>query len=801
MTASPSHAFAATGFKIAVFFSGAASLAYQIAWERMFVTLFGIDFYCVAAISTAFLTGLGLGAWWFGRVVDRVAIPPLKLYAWIEIGIGATGLLSGPLITALAGPAAAIQASIDDPLLYFAVCFVAVLVVILPPTALMGGTLPVMVKHIVGRAPMDTGRTIGGFYAANTGGAVLGCVAAGFVLVGLLGLDGTVQAAAAVNLTIGLVCLALSHSEAPARPAPVAAARAVADGASGRMRLLLWLYGLSSAAALGWQLAWYRVSALGGWEAFPGLFAWVLGWYLLGAAIGSRVFRHVADRVVQSGMAMFGLLQFAAVLAAVAGLMLFRAIHVGAGDQTFNGLVGLLEWASSPSGASIDKRSIGTRITDFLWWAAKFPVLIALPMVIQGVCFPLVSTMAASEAGRSGRDIGLVYLVSIVGSVAGAFLFGFAIMPAFGLRSAILALLLTGLVAGALALGRDQGARRPAFLVGVPALAATILFLAQPANFYRWLLDRNVTTVVEGVTGAAYVVETEMNGRNVASIWLNDIGHGVISPFVDSDDYLQAATFVGLHPKPRRALLIGLGNASMLVATAQFRELERIDVVEISRELLPALRARPEFAVTHGAITDPRVGFHETDGRMFLARSQETWDLIATAPFYAWHNSAGYLYSVESYRAIAAHLSPGGVFCMINDHWFAPEAGLTQIRTFAEVFPHFVTVGPRRILCGSQTPFAVDPARHAESWALNGDWLIDPPGRDDRYGRFNLDRPAGFVAQLREDARAYPDLALVPLNTDMNPRSEFWYLQAPMFPDQLRRAARTPRPATAARAP
>jgi spermidine synthase len=786
-----------------VFLSGFSALAYQIVWERLFVTLFGIDFYCISAITTGFLAGLGLGAHWFGRLADRLTeMPALRLYGWLEIGVGAFGLASLIGIPLLYQPAVELQGLIENPWAYFFVSFLIVFVVTFVPTALMGGTLPVMVKHLYRTVP-NTGRAIGQFYGANTFGAVVGSVATVFLAISLISVDGTILLAAGINLAIGAYTLWRSYAAAPV-PAPTRTVEVEASSAAalpaGAAQPLLWLYGLSSFLALGYQLVWYRLASLSGWEAMPGLFGWVLGFYLLGIVLGSMLFARLAAFAERHGIGLFAGLQFGTAAVAVLGLIAFREIGLQGDNIAYNHVIwlfrGIADHIATGTLFGAGFFDVFGRFADLVLWSLRFALLITVPMLVQGMCFPLVSRLCMTSYRSSGRQIGWVYLVSIFGSVAGTFLMGFVIMPAIGLHAAFLLLTVLGIGGGVVAWGLQRRFidrpthQRALVATAAVAIASLTAITLLPSNLYRWVINRNVTTVVEGITGAAYIEETRLpDGRTEAAIWLNDVRHGAFAPTIDSDDYIMMSAAVNLHHGPSRALVIGIGNGTMLAALAQHREIRRIDVAEISRELVPALLSRPEYPLIHRVLTDSRVAINLTDGRMYLNRTDQTYDIIATAPFFAWHNYAGYLYSVEMFQAIRSRLNPGGIFCTLNDHWYSPEMRMTQMKSFASVFPHFYTLTDRQILCGSPDPLPLDPKRIAMSWALNQDWLRAPPGEDQRY---DLQTPGAFLMHLRADQRAFQDLGAFPLNRDFEPRSEFWLFQGAKLDRETRALARGP---------
>src|SRR5258708_19715560 len=77
------------------FLSGGSALIYEIIWQRLLNLVFGVSTLSVSAVLAAFMGGLALGGLLFGRLADRTR-RPLQMYAWLELGIGAAGLLLQP---------------------------------------------------------------------------------------------------------------------------------------------------------------------------------------------------------------------------------------------------------------------------------------------------------------------------------------------------------------------------------------------------------------------------------------------------------------------------------------------------------------------------------------------------------------------------------------------------------------------------------------------------------------------------------------------------------------------------------
>ena len=180
----------ATPFVLLLFaLSGVSGLIYEIIWIRMLSHILGGTSYAISTVLAAFMTGLALGSYFYGRRVDSVQ-QPLRLYAKLEFGIAAFGALAYFLVRAALPVYVTIAGAVPEPVLAVLRVVIAC-VVLLPPTFLMGGTLPVLSRFIV-RSHRHLGRGVGLLYAVNTLGAVAGCFLTGYVFIMVLGIIETV---------------------------------------------------------------------------------------------------------------------------------------------------------------------------------------------------------------------------------------------------------------------------------------------------------------------------------------------------------------------------------------------------------------------------------------------------------------------------------------------------------------------------------------------------------------------------------------------------------------------------------
>jgi len=181
------------------FLSGFAAILYQIVWQRALFTIYGTSVESVTVVVTAFMIGLGFGSLAGGAVSRREDWPLLAIFGLVELGIGAFGFLSMGLfrwVGSVTSGAAGLEIAL------------AALAVVVFPTLLMGGTLPVLVAHAVRRSG-NVGRSVGALYFVNTLGSAAGALAAAVFILAALGQSGSVRLAASVNLVVGLSVLAL----------------------------------------------------------------------------------------------------------------------------------------------------------------------------------------------------------------------------------------------------------------------------------------------------------------------------------------------------------------------------------------------------------------------------------------------------------------------------------------------------------------------------------------------------------------------------------------------------------------
>lgn len=743
--------------------SGAAGLAYEVAWAKALAGVLGASATAQALVLAAFLGAMAIGYAAGGRAADRVAAP-LRWYAALELGVAAAGAASLPLLDALmplvdrasaAGPGAALAAQAG-----------LAAMVVGPAAAAMGATLPFLARF-AGADRAAAAAAAARCYAANAAGGVLGALAAGFAGMPVVGIDGTVAAAAATNVfaaavALGLVRAAPAGEPSPGEPAPAEDAR------PGAALAIAAAAACAGAVALALEVAWTRLLVLVfGASAYA--FATMLAAFLAGVALGALAAVRLGDR----GAPAWWLA--AAGLAAAATIGLVPPI------------ADLLPWASHVLGGLAPRTAAGfpahVVLELALAVAAMLPGAFAL-----GTALPMAGRAAARVGAGVAWPVGLTYAANTVGAMAGA-VAAPALIGALGLRGLFDLAALGAAAVAALAAAAAPGPAGPrlgtalaawAVVVGMHAVVPPWDVAHLAAGHFR---DRQPTRELPGAWRAARrldrVVFHEDDPQTTVTVAL---GHGNLHLRVNGKTDasvgrdLPTQMLIGHLPlalaaRAEDALLVGLGSG-VTAGAMLAHPLRRLDVVELSPAVV---RAAEVFApYHHDALQDPRLALHVADAAAFLRRGDRRWDVIVNEPSNPWVAGVGNVFSAEFYAAARRRLAPGGVMVQWIQAYETDEATLAlMLRTFAAAFPHtsLWCVNSRDLaVLGSEAPLAPD-------WARVQDRLAAPRLREDLRRLPALGVPGLLAMQAADDATVRSIAGSGPLNALRRPYLEH---QAPI---------------------
>jgi len=718
--------------------SGAAALVYQVAWQRLLALQSGVGIYSVALITAAFMAGLGIGSHLGGALSARLsARQSLRMFAALEAAAALFAHLSVPLyyswLPRLAGPLYG-SAWTAGPLHFLA---------LLPPTTLMGMSLPFLVRALVRRA--DTAaRTVGWLYAVNVLGAALGALATPWLLVRHLGVGGAVNAAALGNWTAAAVGLALQvHTEEPA-PEPVPGAP-TADAEAPAFAVWAALYALGGFVALGLEILWFRLTEVAV-KATAFTFGTVLAFYLAGLAGGTALGVALLPRL-RRPLRVFLSCQCALLLYAGLATMAiaFLPAHLP-----------LLSWLTTywpePAGFRLGRSwDTAAALRLYVLW----PLLLYVPAtVLMGLSFTALQKAVHDDVQTSGRKVGLLQAANIAGCTAGSLLVGLAGLRIAGTAGSLRALLALGIVfalAGWRAYGRDA-------LFGAFGVLLALVAAAQPSTSRLWsrLLgsDSAGALVAEDASGVAAVTPLE---RRSWRVWVAGRSNSTL-PFGGVHSRLGAIAALVLE-NPFRVAIIGLGSGDTAWAAGVRPETREITVMELcapQRLLLARLNAAAPMPHLDRFLHDPRLEVVIADGRRELAHRDRAYDLIEADALFPESAYSGNLYSREFFALAASRLNRGGAMCT-----WVPSSRVYN--TFCEVFPHVLEFDQGGMLVGSRDPLPLDVERWLErARSVRARWYLGEKIADDVRASLQTARAA--------DPARYPARRV---NEDLFPRDEF----------------------------
>jgi spermidine synthase len=754
--------------------SGFAALLYQVVWSRMLTLVFGNTVYATSATLAAYMGGLAIGSFAFGRFVDRWRGDPLRLYAVLEAGIGLFGLASPWLIDAVDGFALDVQrataaSSAQTTAVRFGVAFLMLLV----PTSLMGGTLPALSRwwsDLQDDAPL--GSEVGQLYSVNTLGAFAGCTLTGFLLIRSLGVSSTLYLGAAVTLSVAAAAVLLSLRRG-APPGPSRAARAAArsagrppsepvEEAPRRLRAFAFAaFAYTGFAALAMEVIWMRMLVFH-LSSSTYAFSAMLGSFLFGLFAGSWIgARYPAPR--ESLARRYGVTLVLIGLSCVASLLVLT--------QLFSRLDSAFE----------DLQSFTWGGAQVLKFAKSFAVM-AVPTFLMGYAFPLALQLWAGGRDRIGAHVGSLYAANTVGAIVGATSAAFLIIPGLGLTQGV-KLISAGTVAlgvGLLLLARPRPLAGTLLRASIVAAAAAGCALLPTGELILRRATEQWTELLfyqEG-TGSTVKVFRDLQGVELLSI----DGYRVAG----SGDRLRPANpeiqkALGhlpmlLHPGAKDVLVIGFGAGGTTRAIVSHGA-PNVQVAEITPGVLAAA---PLLRHVHGdVLAEPTVHLHLEDGRHFLRLTDTKYDVIAVDAIDPKHATNGNLYAYEFFDLCRRSLREDGLVALWLPHHLvsAPELAIIAA-SFHAVFPSAsVWQTPHKsylLLLGGPAPLSV-------SWSRIQAGLQKRAVREDLdelYVRTPLDVLDGFVA-AGQGLTGLLELA-DGLNTYDRPRIEFFDYSDPV---------------------
>ena len=747
-------------------FSGATGLIYEVLWARMLGLVFGATTLAVSTVLAAFMGGLALGSALAGRLAHRIR-KPLSIYGWIEIGIAVYALLVPFLFRWVDNLYALIWQQFQPGFFTFSLWrFLLSSLMLLVPTTLMGATLPVLSAALLRHGSTAVTR----LYGCNLVGAILGTLAAGFVLLPSFGVRTTIVIAAAINFIVGLVAIAAQRRTEPRFEEIVASeAGAVAETTGTGF----WYFAAlaSGFVTISTQVSWTRILTMViGSSTYA--FSIVVALFLIGLAGGAWLIgRKDLSAKVRGTLV---------VVEIVTAVSLFTSLYI----------VNWLPWLLVNLGMNL-------RISS---WAGLLglqvlsaTLLVLVPAWLMGMVMPLVLVWAAGDPSQAVARVGRAYAINTIGAIAGAFLTGFVLIPTTSTKFALVlssavCVIVAGVAYRPAATKRDPALKRSLAIGLIPVVLIVMIVLTPRMNLADLSIgayDSLVRVLAQTREGPAETTN-QTAGSNVHQLLMYDEGPTAtvsvrrdgetISMAINgrtnaSDSMYDMPTQVMLGqlplfvaPRIEKGLIIGFATGITVGSMLQ-SPIQSVTCIELEPGTISASRF---FAhVNNLPLDDPRSRLIIDDARTYLRVSPERYDIIVSEPSHPWVPGVANLFTQEFFELGRARLNDQGIFVQwVQIYQLSTESLRSVLATYHKVFPHVLMFrvgglnkGKDLLLIGSNHPLNLDrlPER-----------LLDHRVQAE-LARVNLSSEADVRSWLVcDETRLGPAIAGAKINTDDN---------------------------------
>jgi spermidine synthase len=646
-------------FLLAIFVvSGFTGLIYESIWSHYLKLFLGHAAYAQTLVLAIFMGGLALGSWLVARYCSRLR-NLLWGYLLVEALTGVLGILFHRVFVAASDVSfSTIIPALPSGAAIYAYKWVLAALLILPQSTLLGMTFPLISGGIIRRWPERAGETLATLYFTNSLGAAFGVLISGFVLIGMVGLPGTVLTAGLLNMALAFAVWVIVRREAEPAPAgPVASdsRSATPSAANGASWFAIAAF-VTGVASFMYELGWIRMLSLVLGSATHS-FELMLAAFIFGLAFGGLYVRKRIDGIANPEIYLGGVM---AVMGALAALTL------PAGNAMFDFMAWALATFTPTTGGYVAFNAVSQVIAALLMVPVTF---------CAGMTLPILS-LALMRRGQGEKAIGTIYAVNTLGAIVGVLLTVHVLMPWIGIK---------GVILGGAALHLALGLSRLRLRRGWPgraavATAASLVVVGSIALFGRLdpqrlasgvfrtgtaslPADSKVLYLHDGKTATVSVILEEHGIMAIATNGKPDAGlrlEGEAAPD-EATMVLVAGIPLSMHPNPARVANIGFGAGVTSHEVLTSAQVKRLDTIEIEPAMVDA--ARRNFGPRiHNVFEDPRSHIVYEDAKTFFAASREPYDLIMSEPSNPWVSGVATLFSDEFYGRVRQYLKPDGYF-------------------------------------------------------------------------------------------------------------------------------------------
>ncbi|MGZ8899864.1 MAG: fused MFS/spermidine synthase [Limisphaerales bacterium] len=707
------------------FASGATALVYEVLWSKYLSMMLGSTVQAQTVVLAVFMGGLAIGNRLFGKRSSTIKSPLLG-YGVLEVGIGVYAMAFPQIYSAADWIFVAVGSKFSEATFALLLLKLGISVaLLLIPTVLMGGTLPLIAAWIQKQPGFESGARVGIFYATNSLGAMTGSGLAGFYLIQNYGMIGTLTLAAIANVFIGLIAGLLAkkeQSELLTEPPRVQPAAGLSDAAAApaSAKWFAMLVALTGGVSMGLQVLSARSLALvagGSLQAF----AIVLMSFILGIGLGSIAISSwgAARR--------HGIRTVYTLLLVAASMVVLNIVFI----EELTTLYAQARFGLALNYVGYLLHQVSIAVFSFL--------ILGLPAACLGAAVPLSIRLLQGNSSALGDQVGRLLTANTIGAVVGVLLTGFVLMPLVGLRGAfaVLALLLMGVTAY-VALQRSNTVAATTAIVLLGVSAAAVASTGENWRFvigsgvYRlrgqfptadyWASRKQNTQILYYKDSADATVSVEQSanpGDAQQQTILRINGKTDASSRGDlSTQFLLAHLPMAAKPDAKSVFVLGFGSGITGGALLG----HPIDKLTIAENCGPVLEAGKYFNQwNRGVLTNARTIIRKDDARAVLKLSQTKYDIIISEPSNPWVAGIGSIFSKEFYELCASRVTDDGIVAQwFHSYEMSDYIVMLVLRTFGSVFPHMEIWDTQEgdiVMLGSKKAWVSNAAQYQKIFA------------------------------------------------------------------------------------
>jgi spermidine synthase len=649
---------------ILVMFSGLAALSWEVIWQVKSTLALGVSAWGTAITLAATMGGMSLGAIVTGNFLkEKQGVRPVRMFGFLEIMVGVAGLFLMPAFNLV---------NIFDVWVYSHVPEIAHIAHLLGivfslgiPTFCLGATLPVF-----GLAARQHKTSIAVLYGLNTIGASIGALMAALLLIPSFGISGSIIIISSINIAVGIIAIFLDRKDAETQE------KSLLEKARAKIHIKskaktkkekqqnhefsshdeFLIVCVTGFAVFMLEVAWFR-SFAAAFLSTTAAFAIMLSCVLIALGVGARAvpFLKRQNKPLSSMLAWAGIL-----------ILLVTPII-----ERFDYI------------ASVGNSSPYLLYTS---WIVLTLYTVGAPVLLLGVALPWIL-----DEQKSTRKWGFLYGSNAISAITGAIAAGWIFLPLIGFAKTSwfvgIIVICTGIYIA------EKEKRKRFAMIGLCALLVASIFEMDigkarvQLTTYVTSPQKRVIKSFDGPDVSVAAIEHE-NGERTLVI----DGFVATGQETKTEGTMWSAFYMEwmghlpmiLHPDPKKALVIAFGTGQTSNSVRKENP-ERLDIVEINKRVL---QLAPAFSANEDVLHDPRVNPVVMDGRAYLRRTGNIYDVITLEPMPPTFAGVNALYSQEFYQQARKHLSPDGVIAQwLPFHLVAPYYSASVARTFQSVFP------------------------------------------------------------------------------------------------------------------